>query len=238
MGAPLTGQGPHKADEAKTKAAEIASKPKGPPLAPPKRPSQPSQPIGQLQQPQPLAPQPQMVGLPTDDPALASLLIQALGLQRKVAQKFHLLVLPEDGWPTCEEFDEVQQLLDRIKGFIDQPVCLFAFMGHRLAITAGPHRYLHTPMGPLPLFDIPKPEQAAQAEYGWVGKPMDTPKPPQSDSENEIDDMDVDEPVDAPSLPSEDSHPSMHHQSVSETPIFSNSNPGNRGAGVSAEGMH
>ncbi len=120
---------------------------------------------------------------PIASPAMASLITQSLNVNRQADQKFVLLILPEDNWPRCEEFDVVQQLVARIKELLGTPCCLHAFLGHRLNITAGPHRFLTTPMGSLPLFDLPEPERAPLAEFGWVGADMDTPQAPLTDTE-------------------------------------------------------
>lgn len=114
---------------------------------------------------------------------MLSMMMQTLNQQRPAAQQFHLMVLPEAGWPTFEAYDDVTQLVARVKALIGQPYCLFAFLGFRLPITNGPLRYLQTPMGALPLFDIPNADAAPTAEFGWVGPDMDIPVAPTSDTE-------------------------------------------------------
>ena len=204
LSAPLTGQGIHRQPtDAHDTPASLAQKarqgggvqpPKRPPAAPPKRPPQPptvTQSAAVV--PPPMVPpmvNPQVVqatpGMFTawqNNPAMLSMMMQTLNNQRPAAQKFHLMVLPEAGWPTFEEYDDVTQLIARIKEMIGQPFCLFAFLGFRLPITNGPLRYLHTPMGALPLFDIPNADSAPTAEFGWVGPDMDIPVAPTSDTE-------------------------------------------------------
>ena len=114
-------------------------------------------------------------------PAMTSLVTHALNSARPASQKFTLMVLPEDGWPAFEDFEDVGLLVGRIKQLVGTQCCLFAFLGHRLDITAGPHRFLQTPMGALPLFDIPAAGSAPSAQFGWVGGDMDTPQAPTTD---------------------------------------------------------
>lgn len=203
--APLTGQGIHRQPtDAHDTPASLAQKaqqagnavqqPKRPPAAPPAQPPRrpPAQPPV-ITQSNGATPTPMMPPMPPpmanvyagwqNNPAMLSMMMQTLNQQRPAAQKFHLMVLPEAGWPTFEEYDDVTQLVARIKAMIGQPYCLFAFLGFRLPITNGPLRYLQTPMGALPLFDIPNADAAPTAEFGWVGPDMDIPVAPTSDTE-------------------------------------------------------
>lgn len=210
VSAPLTGQGQHRSEtDAYDTPATTAQKaqahgvqpPKRPPSAPPKRPPVTQQPPSQQSQPlanpvQPGNPASQFGGMPVtnpfgtwqNNPAMLSMITQTLNQQRPAAQKFHLMLLPETGWPTFEEFEDVNQLIARVKGLIGQPFCLFAFLGFRLAISNGPLRYLHTPMGALPLFDIPNADGAPPAEFGWVGPDMDIPTAPTSETAEFVED--------------------------------------------------
>jgi hypothetical protein len=43
-------------------------------------------------------------------------------------------------------------------------------MGNHLRITKGPHRYLETPYGALPLFVVPDPGSQDYEEDGFVGE--------------------------------------------------------------------
>ncbi len=121
--------------------------------------------------------------LPITDPAMASLIAQTLNTQRQASQKFILLILPDNNWPTCEEFDVVQGLVERIKELLGTPCCLFAFLGYRMCITGGPLRYLTTPMGMLALFEAPVPDKTTEDKFGWVGPPMDRPSAPDTETE-------------------------------------------------------
>lgn len=202
--APLTGAGPHRSEVEKKPPAHQMPKgpPKAPPAAPPKQPPRQTQPrkgtetVGEppQQQPpaQPVYPQQAMpaahlqmpaVGMSQGiaDPAVASLLKQTLNNQRTQAQKFLLLVLPEDDWPRLHEYEDVNQLITAIKELLGTNCHIFPFLGHKLGITEGPNRFLITPYGPLPLFDIPEPDQIGEAEYGWVGSSLDRPVLPTTD---------------------------------------------------------
>lgn len=207
--APLTGGGPHRAEPEKKSAEEHGVKkgppkpPTSPPKQPPRQPPRPSQgPAGQQppqSQSRPVAqqvyPQPGMAGQPQmpmmmppghiHDPAVSSLLAQTLNNQRTQAQKFLLVELPEDDWPRLHEFETIEQLLTGIKERLGSNCHLFPFLGHKLAITQGPNRFLITPYGPLPLFDIPEPDNVDEAEYGWVGESLVHPEPPTSDEEED-----------------------------------------------------
>lgn len=202
--APLTGQGIHRQPtDAHDTPASLAQKaqahgavqqPKRPPAAPPAQPPRrPPAAPPVITQSNGATPPPMMPPMPPpmaniyagwqNNPAMLSMMMQTLNQQRPAAQKFHLMVLPEAGWPTFEEYDDVTQLVARVKALIGQPYCLFAFLGFRLPITNGPLRYLQTPMGALPLFDIPNADAAPTAEFGWVGPDMDIPVAPTSDTE-------------------------------------------------------
>ena len=171
---PLTGQGGPAGDTDMPAAATI---PAAPPTRPPRRPPALSAPpVAAVQSPTPPA-APWLV----PGPAMTSLVTHALNSARPASQKFTLMVLPEDGWPAFEDFEDVGVLVGRIKQLVGTQCCLFAFLGHRLDITAGPHRFLQTPMGALPLFDIPDASSAPSAQFGWMGGDLDTPQAPTTD---------------------------------------------------------
>lgn len=144
---------------------------------------------------------------------------QTLNAQRPAAQQFTLMVLPEDGWPAFEDFDDVNLLIARIKALLGTPVCLYAFLGTKLSITAGPHRFLQTPMGSLPLFDIPVAETVPAAQYGWVGPDMDTPKPPTTDSNETEQEVDIGANADNMDEQVED-ETSLTVAAETDTPVF------------------
>ena len=114
--------------------------------------------------------------VPIGDVATQSLIAQIANYNRANGQEFILVVLPDDNWPTCETFNTIDGLVDRIKELDGSNVCLFPFLGVQLGITQGTNRFLTTPFGNIPLFDIPDPSQAGTAAYGWVGDPLDDPE--------------------------------------------------------------
>lgn len=96
---------------------------------------------------------------------------RVVNAQRLAAQYFYLVLLPEDGHPQREQFDNVEDMITRIRALIDETaeVSIFPFMGNFLPITQGPNRFLVTPYGSLPLFQMPDPEALQLEEHGYVG---------------------------------------------------------------------
>lgn len=157
------------------------------------------QPTAQLQHATP--PGPRVVSPQTAHmPAVQDLLQQLLTQQRMEGQQFFLVVLPDDAAPRLEEFTDSVTLVARIRTLIGADVYLFPFLGHALKITRGPHRYLTTPFGPLPLFSIPSVDALEVEDSGYVGvsppslEPPEAPEPPDDDIE---DDEDVDDYAEA-----------------------------------------
>ena len=107
---------------------------------------------------------------PVPDSATTSLLLQALSAGRPQSQKFGMVIIPEDGWPTCEEFGTAEALVARIRELLGQSCFLFPFLGTRLGITEGVNRFLTTPFGAIPLFEIPDPTETPEVATGWVGE--------------------------------------------------------------------
>ena len=209
VASPLTGQGPHKADPHHGQKKEKPKKPKGPPPAPSRQsvaaqmrpaPSKPSK----LPPPPPQqhhygehdqqGNQQQPDNFSHLDPAMSSMLRRVLDAQKPPAQKFFLLLVPEDDWPRVEEFTEIDACVDRIKELIGEPYHVYPFMGHHMSITAGPNRFLKTPMGPVPLFEIPDPEEIDSQEHGWLGPKSNLNLPPTAEevdqNRNETEDTD------------------------------------------------
>jgi len=150
-------------------------------------------------------------------PAAETLITQVVNMQRTAGQKFYLLILPDDGWPSCEPFDDVKELVRRITELLGTPNCLFPFLGHLFSITEGPYRFLHTPMGALPLFTIPDPTRTDSTRFGWVGESLDRPEPPTTEIDETIPD-DVSE--EAETIGSETTDLGEATQGGTDTPIF------------------
>lgn len=175
--APLTGQKfpmeeSNEDPDKRNKPPVVPVRPQQPPQQPPVS-EHPQDTVTTPVAPAPMPPQP----LDSLDPATASLLRQTMNMQRPVSQRFYLVVIPESDWPTCEKFDTVDELIDRIKSLLGTPCNLFPFLGTHMPITKGPgsFRFISTPTGSLPLFDMPEPDGTAEEEHGWVGTSSDLP---------------------------------------------------------------
>jgi hypothetical protein len=113
-------------------------------------------------------------------PVVSDLVQQVLNNQRLSSQMFYLVVLPEDGHPRMEQFSNVTSLIAKLQEWIDDEseISVFPFVGNYMPLTKGPNRFLVTPYGPLPLFEIPDPESMEIEEHGYVGPPQpDLPIP-------------------------------------------------------------
>lgn len=184
--APLTGQGqpdPHAKPEPQVKPSTRPPRPAFKPqqMASPTtaKVMQAHGPSVNLQPQQPVPPQ--SYDWSYAQPALTSLMTQTLNMQRPNMQHFHLIVLFEDSWPTREEYTDVTLLVKRLKELLGQPCCVFPFLGHFMPITDGLHKFMQTPTGPIPLFEIPDANSAAMSQYGWIGGDMDVPQAPDSE---------------------------------------------------------
>ena len=256
IASPMTGAGPHRSEQTEEQAEEkkIADAPPIPTSQRPTRPPKPSRPKRPNQKPgfprkpqagqseagvppqqppldQPVCSQPadQVAALPLHDPAVASLMLTAMNQQRHVGQKFLLVIVPEDNWPRVETHDEIQTCLDAIKELLGSNCHVYAFMGQQMKITAGPNRFLHTPMGPMPLFDIPTPDAVEEEELGWLGTDLmvdqvshTAEEPDEFEEENEeggneeTADEENEENEEAPTVADEDSVPGDD----TDSPVF------------------
>jgi hypothetical protein len=104
-------------------------------------------------------------------PAVQDLVRKVVDSRRMASQQFHLVVLPEDGHPELIQFDTVDELISKVQELIDTEVSLFPFVGNYMPLTKGPNRFLITPYGSLPLFEMPDPEALQTEEHGYVGPP-------------------------------------------------------------------
>lgn len=160
----------------------------------------------------------------TDVPAVQTLISSLLNQGRNADQRYHLVVLPEDDWPRTEEFDDVNDMIARIRELLTQPCHLFPFLGTRLAITKEPNRFLRTPLGSLPLFDMPSESEMFDEEHGWVGPALDKPQAP-SDVPDDYGDEEVPEEEQAadvvPATP--ELSPPPRATGLDDTPMFADS---------------
>lgn len=188
-----------------TRQAPIAT-PAAPPPPPPPPPSPATVAVppgvfgGELPLPAPVItdpmPSPPLPPPPPPPPAVPStpaamvspdVLLQMMDLNRRLgATRYFLVSTPDNLYPRLEEFGSLEDLRTAIQQRLETPCFLHAFMGHYLPITAGPHRYLRTPLGSLPLFAIPEPDTAPEAAHGWVGNydlAENSAKPPEEAAE-------------------------------------------------------
>lgn len=128
-----------------------------------------------------------LAGESTRLPAAQSLIRQLLGAQTLKDQKFYLVVVPDGGMPSVEEFDDIAELELRIVALLETDAFLFPFMGYWFGITAGPLRYLQTPFGLLPLHRTPAPDEVQVDRTGWVGKERPELEVPASTGDDEDD---------------------------------------------------
>jgi hypothetical protein len=104
---------------------------------------------------------------------------EAAAEQLPEAVKFYAAVLYPDGDYSCEVFDALPALVERIKELIDKDVSVFTFAGEQLKVSKPPFRHLLTPWGPQPLFDIPK-EALEPDDTGYLGvDPIHLAEPPE-----------------------------------------------------------
>lgn len=126
----------------------------------------------QPQQQQALSP----IGNPSamPDAAHLSMMQTAINNARPKGTQFMLHVVPEDGHPRLEVFELLEELVARIKELLGVNCYLQPAIGLPMRITKGPHRYLKTAYGALPLFDV-SPDAGDETPFGWVGdQPIDT----------------------------------------------------------------
>jgi hypothetical protein len=91
----------------------------------------------------------------------------------QLAGEFHLIVAPEDDMPSMETFEDIDAVRTRLQELDGQRVMVWAFAGFRMKITNPPFRYLMTPVGQLPLFDMPdNPEDEESDPWLADGAPV------------------------------------------------------------------
>jgi len=105
------------------------------------------------------------------DAAQLTLVQQALNTNRPTGYKFLLVVVPDDSSPMCEEFDDINSMLLRIRQLIGQKCYLFPIIGQRFGLSSGTHKFLSTPYGQFPLFDTTPDSDGETTQTGWVGPP-------------------------------------------------------------------
>lgn len=113
-------------------------------------------------------------------PTAQSLIQQLVTSSMAKDQKFYLVKFPEDALPSVEEFETIEPMVARIIELLGTETAVYPFMGYWLGITKGPLRYLVTPFGMLPLYQLPKPDEVEVDTTGWLGRepPVTVPLAP------------------------------------------------------------
>lgn len=146
------------------------------------------------------------------DQAVLSMMRQAVNLQHTQPQVFHLLVLPDDEpVPQLHEYTDIQLLIEQLRDLIGKSCYVFVFLGHRLHVTKGEFRYLVTPLGNFPLFELPT-TVPGTCDDGWVGGPIADDSSDTAASEFDLQDV-PDAEVADPQLP-------VTGQPVPPPPVF------------------
>lgn len=94
--------------------------------------------------------------------------------------KFYASVLQPTGEYTVHDFGTMPELLTFVRGLVDRDTSVFCFAGTQLKISKPPMRYLLTPWGHQPLFDLPNPDALEPDDTGYLGvDPVYFEEPPQ-----------------------------------------------------------
>jgi hypothetical protein len=104
-------------------------------------------------------------------PVVQNLVRQLMDTEIARGMKFYLVVVPDDGDPRMEEFEEVSIMQNRITELLEgTEAAIYPFMGHWLWLSEPPYHYMSTPFGMLPLFKVPSPNEVKINRSGWIGK--------------------------------------------------------------------
>lgn len=97
----------------------------------------------------------------------------------KQPDKYYAVILTSFGDFTVEEFATIDELSARLKALVDRDVSVFSFVGTRLQISKPPFRYIITPNGNVPLFDLPT-DNLEPDDTGYLGvDPIHLENPPE-----------------------------------------------------------
>jgi hypothetical protein len=97
------------------------------------------------------------------------MVVASLNQLRQHGQYFWLVVQPEGEQATWEKFEAIEEMIDRIKSLDGEDVSVCPMLGLRMGVSAGPLRYLATPLGYVPMFKLPSPEEMESTD-GYLGK--------------------------------------------------------------------
>ena len=96
---------------------------------------------------------------------------------------YHAVILQHDGDFITESFADLPTLAARLKELIDRDVSVSCFKGARLRISKPPYRYLLTPDGNVPLYEVPA--DLEPDDTGYLGvDPTHLEGPPQVHTPN------------------------------------------------------
>jgi hypothetical protein len=96
-----------------------------------------------------------------------------------VAGRYYAVILSAAGEFKVEEFDTLENITARLKELVNKDVSVFSFVGVRLNISKPPLRYLLTPWGNKPLFDISE-DSLEPDDTGYLGiDPVHLEAPPE-----------------------------------------------------------
>lgn len=94
--------------------------------------------------------------------------------------QFHAAVLQPNGDYRTYTFNSLAELVAYVRGLVDHDTSVFCFAGTQLKISKPPLRYLLTPWGPQPLFDLPQEANLEADDTGYLGiDPAYFEEPPQ-----------------------------------------------------------
>jgi hypothetical protein len=128
------------------------------------------------------------------------LLRRAVDTQRPNGYAFQLVVIPEDDFPSVEQYITIEEMIARIKSLIGKNVYLFPGVGQTYTITKGRLRYLQTPLGSFPLFDMDAPQSPVASLTGWMGDPM-TEEELETEAANALAEQEAEEEPESPGPP-------------------------------------
>lgn len=99
------------------------------------------------------------------------------------ANKFYAAVLQTTGEYVVHEFEQLSALVAFLRDLVDHDASVFCFSGVQLKISKPPFRYLITPDGPQPLFELPSSQELEADDTGYLGvDPVHFEDPPQIQS--------------------------------------------------------
>lgn len=164
-------QEPNQPQEAEQQAPNLGTPVAHPSDKPTEEPAKPT-----ISEATPQPPEPPSTPTP-DDTAIVSMLSRLINTQRAHGQKFMLFYTTSIGDAGVHEFDNIDDLVSKIREYEGEDVTLFPVMGWRMRISKPPMRYLLTPFGNLPLFEMPTLDNVSDddAYMGEATVPMTAP---------------------------------------------------------------